>query len=370
MDSRFARQWSLPPEDEAAFAAQHDALIAPLLSVLGPCFGLSILLFTAWDYLIDPGQFAKSFLVRLVLVGIGSLAYVATPLRWTPMQRCGFVFATHVSAIVLATSMLENGLLHGLAGVTACLFTVSVIAIRLQTFAAIVAAPSLLFFALGAAKLTPFAFLSSAVLYAFSLMVAATLMLVIRVFRQRAYLSEKALLFSARHDGMTGACNKAHLTELAEREVALARRYRRPLAVAMLDIDNFKRINDTHGHAIGDEVIRQLVNTCMRSLRSSDYFGRIGGEEFVAVMPETSMQDALACAERMRYGVEHQTPVATPGGPLCFTASFGVAILTDEHEDWSALLHDADVAMYSAKHKGRNRVEQAVSATGVREYRQ
>jgi diguanylate cyclase (GGDEF)-like protein len=355
MDRGFGKEWSLPLDDETIFSAQHNAAVALMLPLLGPCFGLAILLFAVWDYLIDPGQVVNTFLVRLVLVGLGATAYAATPLRWTPLQRCGVVYATHVGAIIIAASMLDNGLLYGLAGVTACLFTVSVIAIRLPTFMAIVAAPSLLFCVLGAMTLTPFGFINSVILYIFSLLMAATLMLVIRVVRQRTFLSEKALLYSSRHDSMTGACNRAFLTELAEREVALARRHGRPLAVAMLDIDHFKRINDEYGHATGDEVIRQLASACSGTLRSIDHFGRIGGEEFVAIMPETGMVDAINCAERMRVNIE-QLRVATPQGTLRFTASFGVATLTQKHPHWSALLNDADAAMYRAKNTGRNRV--------------
>lgn len=353
MDRWFGKEWSLPLEDEAKFSDLHNGAVALMLPVLGPCFGLSILLFAVWDYLIDPVQAVNTFLVRLALVGLGATAYGATPVRWTPPQRCGVVYCTHVGAIIIAASMLPNGLLYGLAGVTACLFIVSVIAVRLPTFAAIVAAPSLLFFVLSAATLTPFGFINSVVLYIFSLLMAATLMLVIRVFRQRAFLSEKALLYSSRHDSMTGACNKAYLTELAEREVALARRHGRPLAVAMLDIDRFKRINDEYGHATGDEVIRQLAATCSGTLRAIDHFGRIGGEEFVAIMPETSMDEAIACAERMRGNIA-QVRVNTPQGTLRFTASFGVAVLAEQHAHWSALLNDADAAMYRAKNSGRN----------------
>jgi diguanylate cyclase (GGDEF)-like protein len=355
MGRRFGKEWSLPLEDETIFSEQHNAAVALMLPVLGPCFGLSILLFAVWDYLLDPGQVVNTFLVRLALVGLGATAYVATPLRWTPVQRCGFVYSTHVGAIIIAASMLHNGLLYGLAGVTACLFTVSVIAIRLPAFMAVVAAPSGLFFVLCGMTLTPFGFINSVTLYIFSLFMAATLMLAIRVFRQRAYLSEKALLYSSRHDSMTGACNRAFLSELAEREVALARRHGRPLAVAMLDIDHFKGINDKYGHATGDEVIRQLVTACVGTLRKIDHFGRIGGEEFVAIMPETSRDDAIHCAERMRGNIE-QLRVATEQGTLRFTASFGVAMLSEKHPHWSALLSDADAAMYRAKNTGRNRV--------------
>jgi diguanylate cyclase (GGDEF)-like protein len=364
MKRGFGKEWSLPLEDEAIFAAQHNAAVTRMLPVLGPCFGLSILLFVVWDYLIDPGEVVHTFLVRLALVGLGAAAYGATPLRWTPLQRCGFVYVTHVGAIIIAASMLQDGLLYGLAGVTACLFTVSLVAIRLWTFAAIVAVPSSMLLVLSAARLTPFGFINSVVLYTFSLAMAATLMLAIRVFRQRAFLSEKALLYSSRHDSMTGACNRAYLTELAEREVALARRHGRPLAVAMLDIDHFRRINDDHGHAVGDEVILQLVSICTGALRSIDHFGRIGGEEFVAIMPETSMPDALRCAERMRRDIA-QIRVATPRGTLRFTASLGVAMLTDKHPHWSALLGDADAAMYRAKKAGRNRVAAAGGDAGA-----
>ncbi len=355
MDGAFNKQWSLPREDEASFNAQHNAMIAPMLPVLGPFFGLSILLFTAWDYLIDPSQAGNTFLTRLLLVCIGASAYFATGLRWSPVQRCAMIYATHAGAITVTAAMLENGLLYGLAGITACLFMVSAIAIRLRTFFLIIGAPTILFFVLSAIKMPMLGFINGAILYGFSVVMAAILMFAIRVFRQRAFLSEKKLLYSSRHDSMTGAANQAYLTELAEREMAVAKRHARPLAVAMLDIDHFKRVNDVYGHAVGDEVIRQLVNTCKRSMRSIDHFGRMGGEEFVCVMPETSVQDALTCAERMRRNIEH-IEVDTPQGVLRFSASFGVALLTARHAHWSDLLSDADTAMYRAKNTGRNRV--------------
>ncbi|PWF47992.1 GGDEF domain-containing protein [Massilia glaciei] len=355
MDSAFTRQWSLPPEDEATFNAQHNAMIAPMLAVLGPFFGVSILLFTVWDYLIDPGRAGATFLTRLLLVCAGASAYFPTGLRWSPVQRCAMIYATHAGAITVTAAMLEDGLLYGLAGITACLFMVSAIAIRLRTFFLIIGPPAAAFFVLSSKEMTTLGFVNGAILYTFSVVMAAILMLAIRVFRQRAFLSEKKLLYSSRHDSMTGACNQAYLTELAEREMAVAKRHARPLAVAMLDIDHFKRVNDVYGHAVGDEVIRQLVDTCKRSIRSIDHFGRMGGEEFVCVMPETSVQEALTCAERMRRNIE-QVRVDTAQGVLSFTASFGVAVLTPRHPRWSDLLSDADTAMYRAKNTGRNRV--------------
>ncbi|HZV66850.1 MAG TPA: GGDEF domain-containing protein [Telluria sp.] len=105
-------------------------------------------------------------------------------------------------------------------------------------------------------------------------------------------------MHDARHDGLTGACSRGYLTELVERELGLARRYGRPLSVAMLDIDYFKRINDTYGHACGDRALQRLVEACVGTLRAIDHFGRVGGEEFVCVLPETGAADALVWAER------------------------------------------------------------------------
>jgi diguanylate cyclase (GGDEF)-like protein len=162
---------------------------------------------------------------------------------------------------------------------------------------------------------------------------------------------------------LSGAFNRGYLNELAVREVARAKRHHRPLAVAMLDIDHFKRVNDTYGHAIGDTVIQRLVATCHRTQRRTDYFGRIGGEEFVCVMPETDADEALKCAERMRTSIE-ALRTDTQQGMVQFTVSIGVAVLDDTHADWPAVLAGADSALYRARETGRNRT---VLATPVRQ---
>jgi diguanylate cyclase (GGDEF)-like protein len=122
----------------------------------------------------------------------------------------------------------------------------------------------------------------------------------------------------------------------------------------MLDIDHFKRVNDVHGHAAGDVVLCAMVSACRRCLRASDYLGRVGGEEFVCVMPELSAADALACAERMRREVAAQR-VPVDGGRLHITVSLGLAVLDDAHADWESLLRAADAALYRAKAQGRDR---------------
>lgn len=125
---------------------------------------------------------------------------------------------------------------------------------------------------------------------------------------------------------------------------------------AMLDIDNFKHINDTYGHDVGDAVIVSLAKTCQLQLREIDHFGRIGGEEFVCILPETTSDEAMLCIERICIAIANNT-VSTDAGPIQFTASMGIATLEPKHQRWEELLNDADIAMYEAKRKSKNRVE-------------
>lgn len=346
---------ALPDDDERELSAQHDANILQILPLLGPLFGLCIILFAVWDFLIDPLHAPTTLAVRAIFVLIGALAYLPTPWNWPPVWRYGHFYCSHAFAIIISEFLLKDGLLYGLANITAIVFLVSVLTLRIRTFLLILCIPSLLFFTLSAIRLPALAFASSAILYLLAVGLACIVMLVIRSFRQKAFLFERKLIDVARHDSLTGACNRGYLNELAEREIALAKRHGRPLAVAMLDIDHFKRVNDTYGHNIGDSVIKMLVTICQANLRVIDHFGRIGGEEFACVLPETGESDAMICAERLRASIEAIT-METPQGRLRITVSIGVVILNSSHADWSALLKDADGAMYRAKQSGRNRV--------------
>ena len=344
----------LPEPDDTELTAQHDAEIRQLLPVLGPLFGLSVILFSVWDYLIDPVHAPTTLVVRVVFILLGSVAYLSTPLRWTLLQRCGYIYCTHAGAIIICEFLLKDGFLYGLAGISACVFTVSVVTLRVKTFLLILCAPSLLFVVLSASSMPLLGLVNNLMLYFFSVSLACIIMLVLRSFRRKAFKFKKELLHTSRHDSLTGACNRRYITELAEREIALAIRHGRTLAVAMLDIDYFKRINDTYGHATGDHVLKQFVKTCTGNLRAIDHFGRIGGEEFVCVLPEADTAEAMICAERLRASIE-ALRMETPQSLLQFTVSIGVATLDAGHTDWNSLLKRADDAMYCAKHEGRNR---------------
>ncbi|CAA7620821.1 diguanylate cyclase [Magnetospirillum sp. SS-4] len=166
---------------------------------------------------------------------------------------------------------------------------------------------------------------------------------------------EAELRRMATTDALTGISNRRHFMSLAAAEVERARRHSRPLAALMLDIDHFKRINDTFGHPVGDEAIKAMAAACTQALRGIDHLGRLGGEEFAVILPDTDQAAAMAVAERIRAAVA-AIVVATGRGDAVFTTSIGVAALNDADASAEPLLSRADAALYAAKTGGRNKV--------------
>ncbi len=154
-------------------------------------------------------------------------------------------------------------------------------------------------------------------------------------------------------DSLTGLYNHRHLFELADREIQRARRYQLLLSVLMLDIDDFKRVNDTYGHAIGDQVLQGVAECCRKELRRVDVIGRYGGDEFAAVLPETGLPAACRVAERLRKSIAERV-LDTKAGRVTVTVSLGVAVLDSEQLTPESLLDRADQALYVAKQNGRN----------------
>ncbi len=164
----------------------------------------------------------------------------------------------------------------------------------------------------------------------------------------------QAVMAQTTVDPLTGVSNRATVLHQLEKHHELARRHRRPLTVILADLDHFKRINDTHGHAAGDEVLRAFGGLLTGRLRGSDYVGRLGGEEFLMVLPETTAAMALHVAEKLRRGLE-EAPVAFQGMSLRATCSLGLAEMNSADADGGDLLARADAALYQAKAEGRNR---------------
>jgi diguanylate cyclase (GGDEF)-like protein len=175
--------------------------------------------------------------------------------------------------------------------------------------------------------------------------------------RDKLRQSLRTIQQMAIHDELTGAFNRHHLNELLEIERSRCIRSGEEFSVCILDVDHFKRVNDTLGHLAGDLVLKHFASEVKKSLRTIDNFGRFGGEEFLLVLPRTNIEQARLCAERIRRMTEE---LAFPGLDRNFsiTSSFGIAQYRPG-EDLKDMLSRADTALYKAKHAGRNRVESA-----------
>lgn len=173
------------------------------------------------------------------------------------------------------------------------------------------------------------------------------------VTRQGRDASELRHLLTRDH--LTGAGNRAHFFEMAERELSKMRRHSTPFGVVVMDIDHFKRINDTLGHAAGDAVLKELTRRCKAELRPEDTFARLGGEEFALLLPGSSLVDAARTAERLRVALSRE-PVQAGTTDVSVTASFGCVAASYAVETLVELLAAADGALYRAKHGGRDQV--------------
>jgi len=159
----------------------------------------------------------------------------------------------------------------------------------------------------------------------------------------------------ARRDALTGAYNRRAFAEFADKEWSRSQRHGSALSILSVDIDHFKSFNDLYGHPTGDAALVEVSKSAQAALRATDIWCRHGGEEFVALLPETGMEQALAVAERLRVAVE-RTTIPSPSGPLSVSVSIGVAERTVRQERMSELLAVSDAALYQAKATGRNRV--------------
>jgi diguanylate cyclase (GGDEF)-like protein len=166
----------------------------------------------------------------------------------------------------------------------------------------------------------------------------------------------RQLLELASTDHLTGLCNRRSFEKLANKELERAQRYQTPLSLLALDLDLFKRINDTHGHPFGDLVLQTFTQACLESLRKTDLMARLGGEEFVVLLPETTEYLAANVGEKLRSAIESIQLTAPSGQTVSITTSIGVTTGTMQDENIAMLLHRADEALYDAKTFGRNKV--------------
>jgi len=170
--------------------------------------------------------------------------------------------------------------------------------------------------------------------------------------------AERTVAFQATHDALTGLINRYELQIIIDKNHAQAVRHQDPYSIILLDLDRFKLINDSFGHACGDQALKSVAAALAGEARASDWFGRWGGEEFICLLPKTDAQEAALVAERMRRTVE-TTSVSIDGRTIKLTTSIGVTSFPDDGDSPETLLAAVDEALYGAKHAGRNRVGHA-----------
>lgn len=178
-------------------------------------------------------------------------------------------------------------------------------------------------------------------------------------------LEEKNFMLEwfSKTDELTAALSRSEAIFCAELEIKKALRIHKSIAFLMVDIDHFKFVNDSFGHSIGDQVLKNLVTICKQDLREIDIFGRVGGEEFLIVLPETNQTLAVEIADRLRIRIEESEMAAVPNNPIFITVSIGISIFEPQqgkHPEASTIVRQyyglCDAAMYKAKAAGRNQV--------------
>jgi len=170
--------------------------------------------------------------------------------------------------------------------------------------------------------------------------------------------AREGMRYSATHDSLTGLKNRGELMDTLRRDLARAKRERTPVAIALIDVDRFKAVNDELGHPFGDDVLKEVARRLRSSLRPYDSVGRYGGEEFLIVLPGCDLSAGLVRADEIRMTIG-AVPMRTARKERAVTVSMGIAVSNSGDLDVERLLNQADVALYEAKRNGRNRVEPA-----------
>lgn len=299
---------------------------------------------------------AKTFFAGKT-VFIGSTAHLSdrvnTPrgvLTGTTMLALGHQSLMH-DRLLVPRNILLDGLLAGLA-----LLLLTVVAVDLIRHDRLAQAIPLLGIPLlGALHLSLMAASrESSLLIPVTLLIIGGLLMAARRFHRLSQVRDQ-LAYAASTDTLTGLLLRRAFLERFAEEIERSRRHGNPLTIAILDLDHFKRVNDTYGHPVGDLVLKVFAGTLRECLRSIDIAGRWGGEEFVVLLPSTSVQDAIAVLERVRIAISEKS-FPPPANDLHITMSAGVVALDGTSNDPEQIVGAADTALYEAKESGRNRI--------------
>jgi diguanylate cyclase (GGDEF)-like protein len=349
-----------PPAVEAEFRNTRITALAEVNANTFWTIAMIILAFGIWDAYADPEHWPAAFRVRIVgaamIVATGLFQKMPGKAQWLPfMAKIRLV--TAVVTALLAATVLDRGYGFAVAGAAALILTgpYSAIDVRdlLVTNVVLVIALAVVMFAV---SLDPFDAIGTAVFVLLAIASSLLLGRVVEASHRREFALELELRRDARTDTLTGLDNRRAMEERGPIELKRAQRSGAPVSVILCDVDQFKSINDRHGHEAGDTVLRIVAQALRAALRETDVLGRWGGEEFMAVLVDTDSRVAREIAERMRSAVATTTVEGLPQGA---TISLGVSTqhtVVSPGAAWDAIVKEADMLLYQAKKEGRNRV--------------
>ena len=326
--------------------------------LLFACMGASL---WVWDHVTDPAGAQHTLWLRLSFLALTAVALAFRHIRNRRRLALIAMGATLLSEVMFIAiiNRLNTGMTYGIGGFMFFMFMPLVLfqgfSLRLNLGYTFVAAalPHLL---AAAGFIHEFQHNHYAVL----IWPTAVMTMLVQFAFAYSYLlrheSEAALERASNTDPMTGVSNRRHFMPLLRQEIARARRLNHRVSLLMLDIDLFKKINDTHGHPTGDLVICTFAEICRKASREIDSVARLGGEEFAILLPETNLQESLTVAERIRGMTEKSSGENAEGAAFGFIVSIGAAELPSGESSEEKLIGLADAALYQAKIGGRNRV--------------
>ncbi len=337
-------------EDHRSFSMAMFSLFA--------CMGTTLWI---WDYVTDPAGARNTIGLRLFFLVFFAISFAFKHVRNRRLLAFISMGSTLLAEVIFVEILnrLNTGMTYGIGEFMFFMFMPLVLfqgfSLRLNLSYTFIAAatPHLL-------AAVDFAHNFQQSHYAVLIWPAAVMTMLVQFAFALNYLrrheSESALELASNTDPMTGVSNRRHFMPLLQREIIRNHRLGRRVSLLMLDIDHFKKINDTYGHPTGDLVICMLASICRKASREIDTVARLGGEEFAILLPETDIQQALVVAERVRSAVEGASVISLSGKELHFTVSIGIAEQPPEDKSEENLIGRADTALYQAKTSGRNRV--------------
>ncbi len=351
------------PEWEVEFQASRREALAEINATTYGFVATLVMVFCAWDWYVDPTGWQHALPIRVLgaatAIALGVLQKQSGRVDWAPAIAKAR-FAATTLAVAGALLVLDQGYEFGIAGLVSMVLVGPYLAMDRRDLLKLYALPAVgiaLILSLG--RFNQFAIVNSTIFLVLAVLIGMILARVLEVANRRAFALEMQLKVEARTDSLTGLTNRRAMEAAASAELKRARRIGAVTSVMSLDIDHFKAVNDRFGHDVGDQVIVTVARAVQAVIRETDTLARWGGEEFLALLPSTSLNDASALAERIRLAVA-SAPMPM-GNNEQVTVSIGVAASDEAIEDlanarWVHMLRAADTALYRAKQSGRNRV--------------